>query len=246
MFGRIFFVGLVVFLAACGSPDTPKDETSSSGTVPNKPPVSKIETGTIVGEVKFAGVPPVSKRIVVNKDQEACGEFKDSEELVVGADRGIKWAVVSLNFQPMEMRWEGTELNQARCQFYPHVRLIPAGSKLKILNPDGVLHNFHSQSAANPSINKAQPKFKKTMEVSFAKPETFRISCDAHGWMKGWIVVMGHPYYAVTDEKGGFKFEDVPVGKQVLKIWHEDLGEVLKEVEVRANKTANIIIDMKK
>ena len=44
--------------------------------------------------------------------------------------------------------------------------------------------------------------------------------------------VMGSPFFAVADEKGGFKIADVPDGKATLKVWsqgrwvHEEAVEV--------------------
>lgn len=239
----LFLIAASALFIACG-PDAPQDSPPPAVDPPvHIQPVQG--QGTIVGQVLFKGIPPVPKRVTVNKDKEACGEYQDNEELVVGLNKGIRWAVISLKSLPMEMRWDGITLDQQGCRFSPHIRLIPVGSKLTILNPDGVLHNFHSYSAVNPSVNKAQPKFKKAMEVSFDKPERFRIGCDAHGWMKGWIVVMEHPFYAVTDEKGSFKLEGVPAGKQVLKIWHETLGELNAEVEVMAGETTRVSFEMK-
>ncbi len=245
---RILGIAALFFIVACGRSDAP----APSEIRPSRPPIpspgapSPVKgEGTIVGEVLFKGVPPAPKRIVVNKDKEACGDYQDSEELVVGPNKGVRWAVVSLDSSPVDMRWEGTTLDQQGCRFSPHVRLIPAGSKLMVLNPDGVLHNFHSQSSVNPSVNKAQPKFKKTMEVSFEKPEIFRISCDAHGWMRGWIAVIDHPWHAVTDEKGGFKFENVPAGKRVFRIWHEGVARGAVEVEVRFGETTKVSFELK-
>jgi len=81
----------------------------------------------------------------------------------------------------------------------------------QILNSDGILHNVHTTSTANPSFNQAQPKFKKTIEVKIEKPEfPIKVQCDAHGWMHAWWVSEDHPYYAVTDAKGAFKIADVP------------------------------------
>ena len=238
-----FLIAASVLSISCGS-EAPQN--SPPPTVDPPVHIQPVEgQGTIVGQVLFKGIPPVLKRTTVNKDQKACGEFKDSEELVAGPDKGIKWAVVSLDFRPVDMKWKGTRLDQQGCRFSPHVRLIPAGSKLTILNPDGVLHNFHSYSVINPPVNRAQPKFRKEMDVQFDKPEIFKIGCDAHSWMAGWIVVMEHPFYAVTDEKGSFKFEGVPAGKRVLKIWHETLGELNVEVEVRAGEMTRVSFEMK-
>src|SRR5437764_717248 len=58
------------------------------------------------------------------------------------------------------------------------------------------------------------------------------ITCDLHSWMKSWVVVAEHPYYAVTDAAGAFRIAAVPPGKYRLRMWHEVLGDVSREVEV--------------
>src|SRR2546428_11386965 len=44
--------------------------------------------GVLAGVVKLAGAPPRLEPIHVNKNREVCGEAKESEALVAGADRG--------------------------------------------------------------------------------------------------------------------------------------------------------------
>jgi plastocyanin len=204
--------------------------------------------GSIVGEVKFSGTPPAPKVVKVNKDNQACGDEKKSEELVVGANKGIKNAVVSLvgaTGAPAKPAQKPV-LDQKGCHFAPHVLLVPAGAEVDVLNNDGVLHNIHTFSTANPSINKAQPKFKKVMTEKFEKPEIIKVQCDAHSWMQGWIVVQAHPHYAVTDDGGAFKLDNVPAGKHKVEVWHETLGKMTREVEVKAGAPTKVTFELAK
>ena len=204
--------------------------------------------GSIVGEVKFAGAAPAPKVVKVNKDKEACGEEKKSEELVVGPNKGLKNAVVAVlgAKAPVSKPAQKPTLDQKTCQFSPHVLLAPAGSEVDILNPDGVLHNMHTFSTANPAINKAQPKFKKVMTEKFDKPEVIKVQCDAHSWMLGWIVVHDHPFVAVSDAEGSFKIENVPAGKHKVEVWHETLGKMTQDVEVKAGAPTKVTFELAK
>lgn len=204
--------------------------------------------GTIVGEVKYQGPPPAPETLKVTKDSQVCGKEKTSPELVVGPDKGVQWAVVSVagaKGSPPKAA-KKPALDQKGCEFHPHVLLVPAGAEVDILNSDGILHNIHTFSTANPPFNKSQPKFKKVIEAKFDKPEIVKVKCDVHGWMGGWIVVMGHPWYAVTDEKGTFKLENVPAGKHKVEVWHETLGKVTKEVEVKAGAEVKVAFELGK
>ena len=203
--------------------------------------------GTIAGTVKFAGEAPALAQIEVTKDTAVCGQTeKFDEALVVGDGNGVKNVVVSIaNIEKGKAQAaEGGTLDQKECIYTPRVVLSPAGADLNILNNDGILHNIHTYSEANPSINKAQPKFRKKMTQNFAQSETIRVECDAHSWMKGWLVVTDHPYYAVTDASGAFELADVPAGSYTLRIWHETLGEMTQDVTVEAGGAASVALEM--
>jgi hypothetical protein len=123
---------------------------------------------------------------------------------------------------------------------------VPANTTFNINNRDGILHNIHTYSSKNKPVNLAQPKFKKTISQQFEQPEFIKVSCDAHTWMNGWVVVQEHPYYAVTDENGNFKLTDVPPGDYELKVWHETLGEKSQKVSVKAKAESKAAFELAK
>jgi plastocyanin len=213
--------------------------------------VDVADGGSISGDVKYQGDAPAPAKIAVTKDNEVCGKEKTSPDLIVGADKGIANVVVRIsNIQ------KGKKLappatppvfDQKGCEYTPHVLAFPAGSTIQILNSDGILHNVHTTSTANPSFNQAQPKFKKTIEAKIDKPEfPIKVQCDAHGWMHAWWVSEDHPYYAVTDAKGAFKIADVPPGDYELEFWHETLGKQTQKVSVKAKEDAKVSVQMAK
>src|SRR5207245_11705473 len=118
-------------------------------------------------------------------------------------------------------------IDQHGCKFVPHVVVMQPG-EIEIKNSDDILHNIHTYSTANPSINKAQPKFKKVMTEKLEKPEFVKVTCDVHSWMLGWVAVVPG-VAAATDANGVAKLENVPAGKQKIEVWHETLGKQTKE-----------------
>ncbi len=204
--------------------------------------------GTISGRVIFVGDPPQAKKIKVTKDNEKCGSEITAEDLVVGSDKGIQNAVVSvvgLKGSPSKPDKTPT-LDQKGCVFRPHVVVAPVGVGVDILNNDGVLHNFHTHSSKNIPMNRAQPGFKKKMTESFGQVETIKVVCDAHPWMMAWIVITDHPYISATDAGGAFKIGNVPPGNHTIEIWHESLGKVTKTVTVKAGEEARLNIELAK
>ncbi len=206
-----------------------------------------VAGATLTGKVTFDGTPPSPKTVKVTKDPNKCGTEQVSETLVVGEGNGIQHAVVSIvNAPPSKTGAPGKViLNQQGCRFRPHVLVMRAGAKLVVRNSDGIMHNLHTFGKANPSINKAQPGFKKKMNIrSLKKPETIKVQCDMHGWMRAWIVVTDSPYTVVTDATGQFRLPDLPGGTYTLKFWHEKLGETTQEVTVQDGEAATVDVAM--
>jgi hypothetical protein len=197
--------------------------------------------GTVEVEVKYNGAPVIEK-LKVNKDTEKCGTEAVIEKVVVGGNKGLVNAVASVPAAKGGKVAKGV-VDQKGCKFVPHVTLTAPG-EVEIKNSDDILHNIHTYSSANPAINKAQPKFKKTMTEKFEKPEYIKVTCDVHSWMLGWIAVTPGPA-AVTDSNGVAKIEGVPAGKQKIEVWHETLGKQEKEVDVKAGATTKVSFEMK-
>ena len=200
--------------------------------------------GTIEASVTYNGA-PVIETLKINKDTQKCGTETKIEKVVVGANKGLANAVVSVAGAKGAPTAKKTTIDQNGCKFVPHVVAMTPG-EIEIKNSDDILHNIHTYSTANPSINKAQPKFKKVMTEKFEKPEIIKLTCDVHSWMLGWIAVMPHPFFGVTDGSGAAKIENVPAGKVTIEVWHETLGKQTKEVEVKAGQVAKVSIEMKK
>ncbi len=200
--------------------------------------------GTIEAEVKYNGAPVIEK-LKVNKDVEKCGTEATIEKIVVGGNKGLANAVVSVPEAKGAPTAKKITIDQHGCKFVPHVSATTPG-EVELKNSDDILHNIHTYSTANPSINKAQPKFKKVMTEKFEKPEVIKLTCDVHSWMLGWVAVMSNPYFGVTDANGATKIENVPPGKYKVDVWHETLGKQTKEVEVKAGQTAKVAFEMKK
>ena len=205
------------------------------------PPATAQGGGTVEVEVKYNGAPVIEK-LKVNKDTEKCGTEATIEKVVVGSNKGLANAVASVP-GAKGAKVAKAVIDQKGCKFVPHV-VVMAPGEIEIKNSDDILHNIHTYSTANAAINKAQPKFKKTMTEKFEKPEVIKVTCDVHSWMLGWVAVTPGPA-AVTDGNGVAKIEGVPAGKQKIEVWHETLGKQEKEVDVKAGATTKVSFEMK-
>jgi len=236
---------LMLLVLACG-----KGEESAPDTVAPAPQVSATAPaasaesggGTIKGEVIYKGKASPAT-LNVTKDQAVCGNSKTDPSLVVSPEGKLQNAVVFIAAGSAPPAPSKVVLDQKGCEYHPHVLAFTAGSTVEILNPDGILHNVHTYSKTNSPINMAQPKFKKTISVTFDKPEIIQAKCDVHSWMNGWLFVAGTPYFSVTDSSGAFQLTGLPPGEHVVEIWHEKLGKQTKTVKLGANETANVTFE---
>jgi plastocyanin len=200
--------------------------------------------GSVEVEVKYSGAPVVEK-MKINKDTEVCGKEATVEKVVVGSNKGLAHAVVSVPTAKGQAKAVKGEIDQKGCKFTPHVVAMMPG-EIDIKNSDGVLHNIHTYSTGNPPINKAQPKFKKVMTEKFEKPEVIKVTCDVHSWMLGWVAVVPTPFFGVSTDSGVVKIDNVPAGKHKVEVWHETLGQQSKDVEVKAGQATKVSFEMKK
>src|SRR5439155_14205680 len=103
--------------------------------------------GTIRGIVVFTGAVE-QKKLPVTINQYICGKEKHAEDLLVGAQRGVRNVVVWLQTPPPAAHWPNApvkvEMDQKACSFVPRVVLVPVGGTGEFLNSARRLHSLRS------------------------------------------------------------------------------------------------------
>ncbi len=215
-------------LTACGDKPGPKPDLTL--------PLAQIDpatTGTITGRVAFLGDAPVMPAIDMasnpNCEKQHPTPFK-AETIVVNPNHTLRYVFIRIKDGLPHARWnppvEAAKLEQTGCVYGPHVLGIMQGQQLEILNNDPVNHNVHAESVINPAWNESQPpraehKF-KTFDV---EEPLFPMTCSVHPWMRSWVGVSPHPYFAVTGDDGTFTIKGVPPGSYTLEAIHEKYGK---------------------
>ena len=194
---------------------------------------------TIQGQVKFDGAAPKPTRIDMSQDP-LCAKAHSTpvttEDVVVGGTGGLENVVVyvsdgltSHNFPPPQ---QPAVFEQKGCQYKPHVLAMQANQKLDIVNSDETTHNIHPSPNNNREWNMTQPHG-TPLEQIFAREEiAIPVKCNVHPWMKGYIAVFKHPFFAVTDKTGHFDIKDLPPGNYTITAWQEKLGTQVQKVTV--------------
>jgi plastocyanin len=177
--------------------------------------------GTISGTVIFKGKVP--NKVPTGKDVGAC-HADTPDPSIIAKDGKFQNVLVYLKKVKKGKAWTKAQDNvladQKACIFLPHVALVKEGGTVEFKNSDPVLHNVKANSIRNGQFNEGV-EGGKSLKKKFAKShDVVKVSCSVHGWMVSYVVVMSHPYYAVTGADGTFKLENVPAGKYKVVVWH--------------------------
>jgi plastocyanin len=186
--------------------------------------VTVADGGALAGVVKFAGAPPRLEPLVVTRNHDVCGDRKESEALVVGAERGVRGSVIRLEAVARGKKPAAeVVLDHQRCAFVSHVTAAMAGEKARVKNSDAILHNTHGFLGKPTVFNLALPTRDQTIDITrrLTRPGVIRVVCDAHPHMLAWMIVHDSPYYAVTDERGAFRIDGILPGSYKVTMWHE-------------------------
>ncbi len=111
-------------------------------------------------------------------------------------------------------------MDQRNETFVPHVLAITTGTVVDFPNSDRIYHNVFSLSQpARFDLGRYAAGHSKS--VRFDQPGIVRVFCDIHSHMNAFILVFSHPFFAVTDDEGRYRIDNVPPGTYSVVAWNE-------------------------
>lgn len=262
----LMVVALLVTTAACGGGDEAPapdaggedaaattedagDDAAAADLEPGNPAVEGMGDGSagVSGTVSFAGTVPNLQPIQMDADPQCAAKHEGpvpAHALVLGDGNTMANVFLKVT-NPPAGDWtapsEPAVIDQEGCRYHPHVMGMLLGQDLVFLNSDGLLHNVHGLPAENREFNIGMPASRETAEVTLNTPEpVFEVKCDVHPWMQAYVAVMEHPFFAVTDEDGGFEISGLPAGDYEVEAWHEKLGTRVGSVTVADGETGTL------
>jgi plastocyanin len=249
--GRKFLLEIlgVLILSGCGSTANPK-------LAPLPLPTRKIDpttVGSITGRVTLEGSPPAPNAIDMSAEP-FCEKSNTTpvfpQQVVAGDDGRLANVVVFVKDFSAEYIVDAPgaspTLSQRGCMYEPHVVALRAGQTLEIRNQDQATHNVLAMPERNPKWNRSETPGSAPIEETFRIPELgIPVRCNVHPWMKSYVFVFSHPYYAITGRDGQWELKNIPPGTYTIEAWQERYGtqnatitidpKELKSVDFRFN-----------
>jgi plastocyanin len=240
--GASFSIALIGVLALAGC--SKSQSASEQPAAASKPAISvdASTAGTISGLVSLKSQPPKIRPLDMTADP-GCPTAPQPAE-VVAANAGklanvfvyVKEGLPQGNFAVPS---EPVVLDQKGCRYNPHMLGIMAGQPLKITNTDTADHNIHDMPSNNPPFNESQMPTDKPVTKKFGNPEMMiPVQCNQHPWMRAYINVMSHPYFAVSAQDGTFEIKNLPPGEYTIAAVQEKFGEQTMKVKVAPKENA--------
>lgn len=203
-------------------------------------------SGAIAGKVSFSGTAPPPQKVKLSADPRCAAIHKDGlkRQPVKVKDGGLADVLVYVKSgigASYSAPAEPFLLDQIGCEYHPSMAVVMVGQPLRIRNSDDTLHNIHPRPTVNKEFNIGQPR--KGMEVtrSFEKPELMiPTGCDVHPWMRAYISVLAHPFFAVTNEDGSYEIKALADGEYEAEAVHSQLKSVTGKVSVKAGKMSTL------
>jgi plastocyanin len=224
---------VLLLCIALGVVGCSKKESGDSAEPPEPTAVVDPSTaGSISGTVRLEGASPTFKAIDMSAEA-ACVQANPSPVVppivVSGAHGALANVVVYVKSGLGSYRFDvpsaPVALDQKGCMYEPRILAVMTRQTFEVHNEDSTIHNVHAMPRENRPWNKSEPVGDPPIEANFTKPElAIPIACNIHPWMRAYMFVFAHPYFAITPKTGEFELKGIPPGTYVIEAWQERFG----------------------
>jgi hypothetical protein len=239
---------LLVFHLGCGGskpPETtaPSEQPAAEGAV-YQPTGNE---GTITGKVTLQGAAPKFKPLGMDADAVCASKHSGPvfPEAVVTNQNGtlrnvLVYVKSGLEGKTFKVPDQPVTLAQNGCMYQPHVVGIQARQQLRVVTSDKTTHNIHPMPKVNREWNVSQPPGADPILETFSRPEvSIPVKCNQHPWMRAYIHVLSHPFFAVTGADGTYELKGLPPGNYQIEAVQEHYGAMTQPVTVAPKQSVS-------
>ena len=201
---------------------------------------------TVTGKVAFLGKAPTPKVIDMSANPQCerthKGQPVTADDIVVNPNSTLRnvfvWVKSGLPPSNWAVPQAAVAIDQKACMYTPHVIGAMVGQNISISNADPVNHNIHPIPQTNEEWNDTQSPGEAPKTRTFARQEIMvPVKCNVHPWMRAYIGIVAHPFFAVTGDDGSFTIKGLPPGTYTIEAWHEKFGTLELQVTVGSKES---------
>lgn len=205
------------------------------------------DSGSIAGVVRYIDTVPPAQKIMTTDG----GAIFHNDLVVDPKTKGLRHVFLCLENAPARPKLQKAEavlVDQRDMVFLPRVVAVQHGQAVRFENNDLGNHSVMANSTLPANqLNVIAAPGQPVTHVFEPQKNAVQIGCSLHSWMRAWVYVMPHPWFAVSDKQGKFQIKEVPPGKYTLWLRHPDTGnQERREIEIQPGKTLELAIDLKK
>ncbi len=207
-----------------------------------------VATGRISGRVRYEGPVPAPRALNMSpecRDMSPEGlmfePIRARDGVLADAVVYVKTAVSGTHPPPTE----AVVLDQKSCRYVPVSVAVQTGQPLLLKNSDATFHNVHLRPNSNREINTGQPPGMQKPETLEEEETLIPVGCDVHPWMRAYVSVFSHPFFAISGEDGAYEIGNLPAGEYEMKAVHPRLQPVTGKLTVKAGGTATLDLAFK-
>ena len=209
--------------------------------------VDPATAATVTGKVTFEGTPPKEPPINMSAEPD-CLKLHGTPvypKVVDVTDGNLAnvfvWVKAGLEGKTFEPPTAPAKLDQKGCLYNPHVVALQTNQPFEVTNDDPFTHNVHPLPKVNREWNKSQPAGSSPVDNKFPRQELMiAVKCNIHPWMRSYISVVDHPFFAVSAADGTFTIKGLPPGTYTIEAIHESLGSKESSVTVGNSESKEV------
>lgn len=125
----------------------------------------------------------------------------------------------------------GLQVKTKGCNFGPFTGVIASNQAVRFENQDSIKHVLHSFVSKDTKGRILRTVHNQDLQPHDEIDRVFpsdkmrdgvvvRIICNRHDFMQNWLYVVDNPYFAISDQEGRFKIDDIPPGTYTVVIRH--------------------------
>ncbi len=236
---------LVVTLFVLGCDDPPAPLPDPEPPTAGGERFDPAQTGTVSGQVLWHGSPPVVAPFrsipepLTDQIPPPPRNWPNPNAPSIDAESSaLAGAVVWLdgvdptagrpwNLSPVRVEARGQQFHILQGGADRRVAFVRARDTIELVSRDSLFHAVQIRgfggSGKSVFLTCMLPDPNKVVSRRVEGPEVAELTSAAgYFWMRSYLFVSAHPYFAYTDEQGRFTLKDVPAGTYEVVAWHPD------------------------